>query len=161
MKNKKVIKANIVAIVVAILVGILTVIPVHLQRVKLKGGWHMNSSVLIASLMWIILVEIVAYIMQYSAYIRRILIDEANNDFLNMLKEKLSEEEKEVIYKYPTYDTLLIAILQYYKPIFYLKLEEKEKVILLIKDSATRELITKVKVGNLNYIKNNFKFSED
>lgn len=121
----------------------------------------MNSSVLIASLMWIILVEIVAYIMQYSAYIRRILIDEANNDFLNMLKEKLSEEEKEVIYKYPTYDTLLIAILQYYKPIFYLKLEEKEKVILLIKDSATRELITKVKVGNLNYIKNNFKFSED
>lgn len=139
-------KAKIVTIIIGIIIGILTLLPVYNYRIQKFGNLSINIKIAIISIVWILAICFAMYIsfgIICIQYIKKEIfendIDKHVNDFIASVRN--SNGEKEIILIDPEWDKLTRAIIKHYDPVYIAKIKDNNTVDIIISDRKTGEII--------------------
>lgn len=139
-------KAKMVTIMMGIIIGILTLLPVYNYRIQKFGNLSINIKIAIISIMWILGISFVMYIsfgIVWSQYIKEKTFENDMNKHINdfIASVRNSNGEKKLILIDPEWDKLTRAIIKHYDPIYMAKIKDNNTVDIIISDRKTGEII--------------------
>lgn len=161
-------KAKKIALTISIIIsGVLTLIPLGINRIQKPGELRVNGGLIICFLVVMGTITFMGYFFLYAIWIRDVIEKEEEkahlkkvNEFIDKLKNS-SNGEIEISQKFVSKDKILISIVNAFNPIYSAKIEEDDKVDLIVRDRKTKKMICPpINIKDIGYLISNFELTE-
>ena len=159
-------KAKRVALTISIIISVLVLILLSSWRIQILGelrvdGTFINGFVVLSSI-----IILAVYFFLDDVWISNLIRKEETahlkkvNEFIDKLKNS-SNGEIEISQKFVSKDKILISIVDAFNPIYSAKIEEDNKVDLIVRDRKTKKMICPpINIKDIEYLISNFELTE-
>ena len=159
-------KAKRVALTISIIISVLVLILLSSWRIQRLGelrvdGTFINGFVVLSSI-----IILAVYFFLDDVWISNLIRKEETahlkkvNEFIDKLKNS-SNGEIEISQKFVSKDKILISIVDAFNPIYSAKIEEDNKVDLIVRDRKTKKMICPpINIKDIEYLISNFELTE-
>ena len=160
-------KAKRVALTISIIISVLVLILLSSWRIQRLGelrvdGTFINGFVVLSSI-----IILAVYFFLDDVWISNLIRKEEEtahlkkvNEFIDKLKNS-SNGEIEISQKFVSKDKILISIVDAFNPIYSAKIEEDNKVDLIVRDRKTKKMICPpINIKDIGYLISNFELTE-
>lgn len=160
-------KAKKIAITIDIIISVLALILLSNWRIQRLGELRVDGGLIIFYLVVIGIITWAVYGSLYDIWISKLIRKEEEtahlkkvNEFIDKLKNS-SNGEIEISQKFASKDKILISIVKAFNPIYSAKIEEDDKVDLIVKDRKTKKMICPpINIKDIEYLISNFELTE-